>query len=258
MLLLITNDDGIDSPGLAALADHLSALGEVIVVAPATEQSAKSHALTMHEPLRVHRREAGRFAVTGTPADCAYLGVHQLCGARPDFVISGINRGANLGDDIHYSGTVAGAREGVIQGVPGLAVSLDTPPGVADGDRHWETAAMLARHVISLMVDNEQPERLLLNLNVPNVAPSQLTRLHVTQVGRRTYAPTVAVKQDPRGRPYYWIGGDHESFCDRPGTDGYWHSRGHPTLSPLQLDPTAHGLVDAVGQWRSKEPAPSQ
>ncbi len=252
MLLLLTNDDGVDAPGLASLAEHLAPLGEVVVVAPETEQSARSHALTMHDPLRVHRRGAGWFGVTGTPADCVYLGVHHLAGRTPDFVVSGINRGTNLGEDIHYSGTVAAAREAVIQGVPGLAVSLDTAAPGRDGDRHWSTAALLARHVVAMMADHGPPARSVLNLNVPDVPHDRLTSLHVTRVGSRKYAKHVAVKQDPRGREYYWIGGEHESFCDEPDTDGYWHSRGHPTLSPLAIDPTRHDLIDVVGRWRPR------
>jgi 5'-nucleotidase len=252
VLVLLTNDDGVDAPGLSALAEHLAPLGEVIVAAPATEQSAKSHALTMHEPLRVHRRAPGWFSVSGTPADCIYIGVHHLCGRRPDVVVSGINRGTNLGEDIHYSGTVAGAREAVIQGVPGLAVSLDTSGPGDDRSRHWETAAMLARQVVQMMVDHDDAGRTVLNLNVPDVAPDKLTRLHVTRVGSRTYTPAVTVKQDPRGRAYYWIGGEHESFCDEPETDGYWHTRGHPTLSPLRIDPSAPELVDVIGRWRPR------
>ena len=251
MLVLLTNDDGVDAPGLASLAEHLAPLGEVVVAAPSTEQSAKSHALTMHEPLRVHSRGPGWFSVSGTPADCVYIAVHHLCGRRPDVVVSGINRGTNLGGDVHYSGTVAGAREALIQGVPGLAVSLDTSGPGDDRSRHWETAAMLARQVVLMMRGQPEADGAVLNLNVPDVAPDQLTRLHVTRVGTRRYAPAVAVKHDPRGRPYYWIGGDHESFCDAPGTDGYWHTRGHPTLSPLRLDPSAPELVEAIGKWKA-------
>ncbi|MEC7946822.1 MAG: 5'/3'-nucleotidase SurE [Myxococcota bacterium] len=252
MLVLLTNDDGVDAPGIASLAEHLAPLGEIIVAAPAAEQSAKSHALTMHTPLRVEGRGSGWFSVSGTPADCVYLGMHHLCDRRPDVVVSGINRGTNLGEDVYYSGTVAGAREAVMQGVPGLAVSLDTSAPGDDRSRNWETAAMLARQVVMMMLDHGDAERTVLNLNVPDVPPDRLTRLHVTRVGRRRYRPAVTVRQDPRGRGYYWIGGEHESFCDEPETDGHWHTRGHPTLSPLRIDPSATDMVDVISRWRAR------
>ncbi len=252
MHILVTNDDGFEAPGLIALANHLDRLGQVVRVAPATEQSARSHALTMNEPLRVHGQGPGRFAVNGTPADCVYIGLHHLCDRRPDVVVSGINRGTNLGGDVHYSGTVAAAREAALAGVPALAVSLDTPSGRRDRDRNWDSAALLAVHVVQMMLANKLPAGALLNLNVPDVPADQLSRLHVTRLGRREYAPRVQVNRDPRGREYYWIGGDHVGFCDEEGTDGYWFSRGHPTLSPLSTDSTALDLVDAVGRWKAR------
>lgn len=251
MLILLTNDDGIEAPGLAALANQLTQLGQVLVVAPETEQSARGHAITMHEPLRVHGRGPGRFGVTGTPVDCVYIGLHHLCERPPDLVVSGINRGTNLGDDVHYSGTVAAAREASLRGVPALAVSMDTPTGRRDRDRHWDSAARLAVHVARMTLSNPVPPQCVLNLNVPDVPGDQLTQLHITRLGRREYAPRVQVKRDPRGREYYWIGGDHAGFCEAEGTDGYWFSRGHPTLTPIGTDATAPGMVEAISQWKA-------
>ena len=251
MLILVSNDDGIDAPGLAALAHHLGALGEVIVVAPETEQSARGHSITMREPLRIHRRRSGWFAVTGTPVDCVYLGLHHLTDRKPDLVVSGINRGTNLGDDVHYSGTVAAAREAAMNGLPAVAVSIDARPGRRDRDRHWDSAGLLAVHVSRMLLTNGLPEGTVLNLNVPDVPAAQLTQLHVTRLGRRRYNPMVRVQTDPRGREYYWIGGDAAGFCDEPGTDGHWFTRGHPTVSPVSIESTASSLVETIAQWRS-------
>lgn len=253
MLILLSNDDGVESPGLAALAEHLRDLGTVQVVAPAQEQSARSHAFTMHEPLRVDRRAPGWFAVSGTPADCVYVALHHLCAQRPAVLVSGINRGTNLGDDLHYSGTVAAAREATLAGIPALAVSMDARPGRLDRDRHWDTAAALARHVVRLMLDNPLPPRVFLNLNCPDEPGDRLSGLHVTRVGRREYAPRVSEQKDPRGRPYYWIGGEHRGFCDEPGSDGHSFSRGHPTLSPVAVDVNPPGMVDTVAAWTLRD-----
>ncbi len=251
MLILVSNDDGIDAPGLAALADQFSELGEVVVVAPETEQSCKSHSMTLHDPLRVHGRGAGWFGVTGTPADCVYLALHHLFERTPDLVVSGINRGANLGHDVHYSGTVAAAREAAFNGIPSLAVSLDTSQPRRDQERNWDSAARLALHVARMQLANTVPAACFLNLIVPDVPADKLTQLHVTKLGRRNYASKVRVQTDPRGREYYWIGGEPQNFCGTEGSDGFWHSRGHPTLTPLTIEATAHDLVAAIGQWKA-------
>lgn len=251
MLILVSNDDGIDAPGLAALADQFSQLGEVVVVAPETEQSAKGHSMTLHDPVRVHGRGAGWFGVTGTPADCVYLALHHLFERTPDLVVSGINRGGNLGHDVHYSGTVAAAREAAFRGIPSLAVSLDTSAPKRDRERNWDSAARLAVHVARMRLANTMPGGCFLNLNVPDVPGDQLTQLHVTKLGRRYYDAKVRVQTDPRGREYYWLGGAARDFCDTEGTDGYWHKRGHPTLTPLTVESTALDLVAAIGQWKA-------
>lgn len=245
MLILVSNDDGADAPGIRVLAAALADLGDVITVAPANEQSAKSHAITLHAPLRVDERGPGRFAVTGTPADSVYLGVHHVCDRKPDLVVSGINRGANVSDDVWYSGTVAAAREGAMCGVPSLAVSLVTHAG-SDADRNWEAAAVLARHVAGSMAKmvGANPrlasgeERLLLNLNVPDAPLDALLDLKVCPLADRHYTPTVHEKQDPRGRRYFWIGGVSRGFATQPGTDGWWANKGHPTLTALRMQIT--------------------
>jgi 5'-nucleotidase len=245
MRILVTNDDGIDSPGLHALEAVAAELGEVWTVAPATEQSARSHALTMHEPLRVHTHGPRRFAVTGTPADCSYLAIHHLLPDAPSLVLSGINRGANLGDDVVYSGTVAAAREAASFGVPALAVSLwvrsDTP--------HWETAQAAVRQVAPRLLHHGLPSRILLNLNVPDLPAGEVRGVRVAPLALRHYAASVEEKLDPRGRRYYWIGGEHDHFAGAPDADGPLCEDGWSVITPLQMDLTAHDLLGVVRTW---------
>lgn len=243
MRILISNDDGIDAPGIAALAAAMAPLGEVWVVAPATEQSAKSHALTMHHPLRVSPRGPRRFAVDGTPADAVYLGLHQLCPGPVDVVVSGINRGSNVADDTWYSGTVGAAREGAMCGVPAVAVSLAVDPATSDRERRWSVAGEVAVHVVAAVVARPPPERTVFNLNVPDLPLAELGPLRVCPLGARHYAPSVHVDVDPRGRRLYWVGGVSEGFDRQPGTDGHWVHRGHPTLTPLHIEGTDRRLL---------------
>lgn len=278
MLILLSNDDGVEAPGLAALADALAAPDvEIVVVAPREEQSAKSHSLTLYEPLRVEEwTPRGRvstgarwYAARGTPADCVYLGVHQLAGRRPDVVLSGINYGSNLGDDVHYSGTVAAAMEAALMGIPALAVSLGT--GDRDkGDPIWETAGEIARRVMRAMLADPLPLHTFLNLNVPGVPLDKLLGLRVTPMGKRFYHPLVQTNRDPRGRAYYWIGGGHDRFegwtrstpeegeADLPADlDGWWFERGYATLTPLHPDMTARACLERIERWslhRNDEP----
>lgn len=246
MRILVTNDDGIDAPGLTALVDALTPLGEVITVAPRVEQSAKSHALTMHEPLRVTRYGERRFAVSGTPADSVYLAIHHLC-PDLDLVVSGINGGANLGDDVHYSGTVAAAMEAAVWGVPALAVSLAIDPNAVE--HHWQTAGTLARRVARCLHDDPLPRDRFLNLNVPDVPLSRLPGVRVTSMSRRHYHPQVRVDEDPRGRACYWIGGAHRAFTGGDDSDGVWAERGWATLTPLQPDLTDWPSLRILKGW---------
>ena len=248
-LILLSNDDGIEAPGIVALSSALQGLGELWVVAPATEQSAQSHAFTMHEPLRILEREgpvSGRsFAVTGTPADAVYLACHHLLPRRPALVVSGINRGANLSTDVFYSRTVAAAREGTSMNIPALAVSLFLrSAGPLSGPPQWETAGRVARQLAAQILENGLPSGTLANVNVPNVPLEALKGLVVCPMGRRYYHPHVTVSMDPRGKKYYWIGGDHERFSDAPETDGPQCEAGFATLTPLQMDMTAWSFLD--------------
>ena len=249
MRILLSNDDGIDAPGLAALERAMADLGELWVVAPMVEQSGRSHALTLHEPLRARQDGPRRFAVSGTPADCVYLAVHGLCPERPDLVVSGVNRGANLGDDVHYSGTVAAAQEGALSGVKALAVSLDLDGSPAGASLHFDTAARLAREVAARLMVALTPPHELLNLNCPNLPWEDLRGLRITHMGRRRYGSTVHVKTDPRGRTYYWLGGEHEAFDAAPDSDGRAIDEGYGSLTPLRADRTAHDRLGAFSSW---------
>lgn len=243
-MLLLSNDDGIQAPGLEALADALSPLDALLVVAPATEQSAKSHGLTMLDPLRCRRHRPGWFSVTGTPADSVYFALNHLCEEPPRAVISGINRGGNIGNDVHYSGTVAAAREAALSRIPALAVSLFTEVG--GRHLHWETAGALAARVLQRMLADSLPAGILLNLNVPNLPLEEIKGLTVAPMGDRAYDAVVRQETDPRGKPYYWIGGPPIASASESHTDCSLVNRGHATLTPLLTDVTAHALMERV------------
>lgn len=248
MLFLVSNDDGFEAPGIAALSRALAGLGRVAIVAPEKEQSAKSHAFTMWEPLRVRKRAARQWSVDGTPADCVYLGVHHFLDEKPKLVISGINRGSNLGQDVHYSGTVAAALEGCIQGYPALAFSLHRRSD--DPVDYWETAEEVVRRVVTaVLADSPVPKGAMLNVNIPNVPLDELKGIKAARLGRRHYEPTVHVRVDPRGGDYYWIGGPHAGFDPDEGTDGPYIDDGFATVTPLHPDLTWHEHLDAVRSW---------
>ena len=247
MKILLTNDDGLHAPGIAAFEEVTAHFGDLWVVAPHEERSGASHSLTMNEPLRIHAHDRQRFSCTGTPADCVYLAIHSLLGGMPSLVLSGINKGANLGDDVLYSGTVGAAREAAINELPALAVSLATEGG--GGEVHFESAAVIARQVAEEYVKNPLPPGVFLNLNVPNLPLAEIKGLKVCGLGRRHYDPLVKERQDPRQKPYYWIGGAPTGSGMTEGTDGWWIARGYASLTPLGLDATQHDQLDLVGSW---------
>lgn len=237
--MLLSNDDGADAPGLCALASALDADNrhEIWVVAPTSERSAQSHSLTMHKPLRAHHKGERRWAVSGTPADCVYVALHHLMRASPpDLVLSGINYGSNLGADVHYSGTVAAAREACLHGIRSIAVSLHRPPDDPEQEMRWETAI----HVVRRLLDawTESPKGVFLNVNVPNVLPERLRGLRTARLGERFYQSLVDERVDPRGRPYLWIGGPHIGFGEDSVTDGPSIAAGWATVTPLSADVT--------------------
>jgi 5'-nucleotidase len=242
-LILVSNDDGIDAPGIIALAEALSDLGEVFVVAPDREQSAKSHAISLDRPLRVEEREPNWWAIDGTPADSVYLALHHLLGRRPDLVASGINRGYNLGSDFFYSGTVAAAVEGAVRGIPAFAMSLGRGPRAG-----LEQAARFAHAVAHAILVFGLPPKTLLNVNVPNQA--ELKGYQWTRLGQRAYRDQVEVRTDLRGQRYFWIGGPEVEVADTPGSDGEAVRAGCVSITPLDLDLTSHELLGSLPGWR--------
>lgn len=245
MKILLTNDDGVHSPGLAALIKKVSEVAEVVVVAPDREQSAVSHALTLHHPLRAARISANVFSVEGTPTDCVNLGIHSLLSYRPDLVISGVNRGANIADDVTYSGTVAAALEATLMGIPAIAVSLVT----RSAGEHFEAAAACAARLAVTVHQKGLPRDTYLNVNVPDLPAESLLPPLITCQGKRSYEGTIVDKVDPRGRNYYWIGTTDLSFEDIPGTDYHAVSRGHVSISPLHIDLTNHASIATLKSW---------
>lgn len=250
--ILVSNDDGVEAAGLRALAEALLPLGEVTVCAPDREQSATSHSISLHRPVRIEPRppwgpkgEIQRFAVDGTPTDAVYVGVnHLLRDAPPQLVASGINRGANLAQDVHYSGTVAAAMEGCVLGIPSFAISL-LGRGAAPQDLTF--AAAFARELAARMQRERLPPGTLLNVNVPEGEPSGA---QITRLGRRSYAAAVVQKLDPRGRAYYWIGGDEQAHESVPGSDcDAVFDRRLISVTPLHLDLTQNELVGELRGW---------
>lgn len=239
MLILVTNDDGYRSDGIVALADAARSLGEVVIVAPVDEASAIGHALTLKRPLRLELMREGVYAVDGTPTDCVNIAVTQVFKRLPDLVLSGINKGYNLGDDITYSGTVAGALEAALLGVPSLAVSLRMTRGTYD----FSHAAQAAINVAHAMLRQPLPPRTFLNLNVPKGQPNGF---RVTVQASRNHITSVAARQDPKGRPYFWIEEGQDNWHPHDRSDYEAVRAGYVSVTPLQPDLTAHAALTAV------------
>jgi 5'-nucleotidase len=240
-LILVTNDDGVHAPGLRALMAALEPLGEVHVVAPDREVSACSQSLTLKHPLRAENVEPRVHAVDGTPADCVTLALVKLLPKRPELVVSGINRGANLGEDIFYSGTVGGAREGTFFGVPSLAVSL-----AARAETDFRQAAEFTTRVARLVLEKGLPERTLLNVNVPPGRPSGVM---ITVQGRREHEGTILEGLDPRRRTYYWIEEGRDRWVSDETSDIHAVRQGYISITPLQTDTTHHAVLAAFRPW---------
>jgi 5'-nucleotidase len=247
MRILVSNDDGYFSPGIALLAERLKSLGEVTVVAPERDRSGASNSLTLDRPLSVRRAASGFWFVNGTPTDCVHIAVTGLLDFLPDVVVSGINLGANMGDDTIYSGTVAAAMEGFLLGIPSLAVSL------AGKDlRHLETAAGVAHGMVARLARDPIREPVLLNLNVPDVPEASLAGIEVTRLGRRHKAESVVKVQTPRGEPAYWVGPAGSAADAGPGTDFHAIENRRASVTPLQVDLTHHAQLALVKVWMAK------
>jgi 5'-nucleotidase len=240
MRILISNDDGVHAQGLKALYKELKKLGEVWVVAPLEEKSTTGHSLTIHKPLRLIRMESNFYGVSGSPADCVYLGIRQVIGGLPDMVVSGINRGANLGQDVYYSGTVSAAREACILGIPSMAVSLavNFKKSKPETELHYDTAAKIALRVIKHMKASPLPLHTMLNLNVPDIDYKRIKGLQVVRQGFRFYSGSILKRRDHRGKDYFWVGGQYKGFRKEIDTDCFAVESGFASLTPIKLDST--------------------
>ncbi len=250
--ILVTNDDGIFSPGIKILAKTLKDIGDVYIVAPETEQSAVAHALTLHRPLRFDKVGSKTYFLNGTPTDCVIIGVNKLLPRRPDIIVSGINNGANLGDDITYSGTVAAAIEGTLLGIPSIAVSLVR--GNKDGNSsrmvssRFQAAANFAKELSVTVLEKGLPKDTLLNINVP--ISSKIQGVKLTKQGKPIYDNSIKELVDPRGRKYYWIGGGEQQWEPGENTDFEAVQNGYISITPVHLDLTNYeALKHLAKKW---------
>lgn len=260
MHILVTNDDGVQAPGLLALAQEMRKLGAVTVMAPDRNWSASGHVKTMDRPLRAREVRLAdgtpALASDGAPSDCVALALLGVVKKKVDLVVSGINPNANIGHDVTYSGTVTAAMEAAIAGVVGIAVSLDSKPGQSprstaerDGELDYGPAARVAAKIAERVIAGGLPEGVLLNVNVPHLADDEIRGIQVTRQGLRVYRDALDERRDPRGRPYYWIGGEFPTGVDEAGTDFGALQAGFVSVTPLQLDLTAREAVQGLKNW---------
>jgi 5'-nucleotidase len=251
MRLLCTNDDGILAQGLDTLVRAAESLGEVHVVAPDREQSATSHSLTLHHPVRPVQRGDRHWQLDGTPTDCVLLGVGALMPERPDFVLSGVNHGQNMGEDVLYSGTVAAAMEGLSLGIPSIAVSFAWADLRADTKQLTEQVELLGTLLRHLLTLPSFPKDTLFNVNLPPLSPSAVKGVRLTRLGRRVYSNSLTPMTDPWGRKIFWIGGGSAEWSGEPDSDFQAIRDGYISVTPLHLDLTHHGmLASPEGWWR--------
>lgn len=253
MHILVTNDDGVTAPGLLALAQAMRKLGKVTVFAPDKNWSASGHVKTMERPLRVWETlladGSSAFTSDGAPSDCVALPLLGFIEEPIDLVVSGVNPHANIGHDVTYSGTVTAAMEAVIAGVKGIAFSLDSPEG-HKGALDYSTAASVARRIAEKVLADGLPEGVVLNVNVPYLKEDELKGFMITRQGLRVYRDALDVRTDPRGKPYYWIGGEAPTGVDEPGTDFGALAQGYVSITPLQLDLTHYKAMDVLKKWK--------
>jgi 5'-nucleotidase len=242
--ILVSNDDGYLARGLRTLAEQLNDLAEITIVAPERNQSGASNSLTLESPLRVERPQPGLYFINGTPSDCVHVAVTGLLEQEPDMVVSGINHGANLGDDVLYSGTVAAAMEGRFLGLPAIAVSL-----VLEGGQHFTTAAVVARRLIEHMIEHPLPADTIFNVNVPDLPLDEIRGYEVTRLGFRHKSEPVIKALDPKNRPIYWIGPSGAGQDAGPGTDFFAIANGRVSVSPLKIDLTDHKALAPLKDW---------
>jgi 5'-nucleotidase len=247
--ILITNDDGIRAEGLLALEESLAPLGSVVTVAPEIEQSATSHAITLDRPLRIKEYGNGRYSVSGTPTDCVLLAVHSILDSPPDLVVSGINHGPNMGEDVTYSGTVAAAIEAYILGIDAIAVSVTS----------WEPesfgpAGEISRFLAGKMLGRRRQAAFLWNVNIPPLPADAVRGIRITKLGSRIYNDTIVRKTDPRGKDYFWIGGGEPGWNRDDSSDFSAVSTGYVSVTPLKLDMTDSETISELQKWDMKWP----
>ncbi len=245
-LILVTNDDGVYAPGIRALYEAILPLGNGVIVAPTRDNSAVSHSLTMNRPLRVEQLETDIYTLDGTPTDCVTIGVNKILKKKPDLLVSGINAGANLGDDISYSGTVSAAIEGTMYDIPSLAFSLG-----GNGSFDFEVTAGVAWKLAAMALEFGLPKNTLLNINIPPLGAGEIGGIRFTRQGRRAYEDAIQETFDPWGRKHYWIGGGTVHWCGGAGTDEQAVRSGFISVTPIQLDLTNHGGLGFLEQkWK--------
>ncbi|WP_041394514.1 5'/3'-nucleotidase SurE [Photobacterium profundum] len=245
MRILISNDDGIFAEGINTLATVLSELGEVTIVAPDRNRSGASNSLTLDYPLRIREEGDRRISVDGTPTDCVHFALNEWLDYRPDIVVAGINHGANLGDDVLYSGTVAAATEGHFLGVPAIAISLV-------GSTHFDTAAQVVKSIVVNLLEKPLPKNKILNINVPDIPFAELKGWKVTRLGARHRAEQMVKDVDPRGKVLYWLGPPGACQDAGPGTDFHAVEQNLVSITPLQVDLTAHDALESVELWMNE------
>jgi len=244
MRILLSNDDGYFAPGIVSLAESLASLGAVTIVAPERDRSGSSNSLTLDRPLTVRQARGQTYFVNGTPTDCVHLAVTGMLEQLPDIVISGINHGANMGDDTIYSGTVAAATEGFLLGIPSIAISL-----VAEGGNHFPTAGRVAAELVNRFRERSLEQPVLLNVNVPDVEYEKLHGFRVTRLGRRHKAEPVVKTSTPRGETVYWIGAAGSAQDAGEGTDFHAVASSFVSITPLQVDLTRYAQMEPVATW---------
>lgn len=252
-LILLSNDDGIGSQGILALEEAVRGLGEIYVVAPETERSAASHALTLHKPLRIYERSPRHFAVSGTPTDCVNLAIFTILPRKPDILLSGINHGANMADDVTYSGTVSAAFEGSILGVPSMAFSLVTPedPSLP---LDLGTAGHFARLLVKRFIESRPDPSVLFSVNIPARPISGIRGIRITRLGKRVFSTgDIIRKEDPRGRPYYWIGLSPKDYEPDENSDLHAVDHDFVSVTPLHLDLTHYPSIATHRFWENPE-----
>jgi 5'-nucleotidase len=243
--ILCTNDDGYMATGLRVLAEAARSLGRVTVVAPDREQSATSHSLTLHHPLRSRRAPDGALVVDGTPTDCVILAVNALLEERPDFCLSGVNHGPNMGEDVLYSGTVAAAMEATVLGIPSVALSFNSPN--FESIEGW--LGTLRRLLPRLVRPEALPRATLLNVNLPDIPPEEVRGIRVTSLGERRYSDSLTRAMDPSGREYFWIGGGSSKWRGGDDSDFRALEEGYISVTPLHLDLTSYDLIEEIRKW---------